>query len=731
MSTKRPRLNAESFAREEQRFHALLDRLPQNFMSTPAALHRGSDEIGFPDNDANIGELKELVSSSLRRKYGMDVASRDNTSTADGPSSLDVSPSKHKRRKEGPDADQSSNDRDDISTSTSSETSRDSSNLSFEEEESSDNSSYASSMIQIDEEMQPIRSPLFRSKQDLYRFHEDDSSEDDAVEPESIDTEKDEGLGDNMHDASVSQASIIDDASPEERSDNDWSDDMEGGGSDLDDEEEERLVRQICLPRLRAQEKNSDEEYSSDITEDKTSDENIEADEEVEIVRCNGRTYEAGKTYFRANHGATYMYAVLKLYRRPAGEKYAECAQVLRIDETFLSSVQSELYEHVRLSGVVKFWLDDRFGDEVDEIEGIPQIVYEVKRGERLHFSFYPLATIDLPRIGTSSKPTVLDMFAGAGGMHLGFHAAGFETAMAVEKNPFAVQTLSANVNRIFPGDVVAFLSDCQSEAYRAMIGPVHHLHASPPCQGFSSANRHGGQNDVTNNNLSLQFLEGVKLFQPATATYEMVTGILRRKHRIYLETIILGLVEEGYKVRCSILNASDHGDPQNRRRLFLFAARSDLELPRLPRATHGEAGHLLPRQTVCDANGDLPRPTTSNTNEMEYNGSILYNTWYPETTAKPGDADTVVLDPDKPALTVRGASSRPPLHYEPIITESGELKYRCISLREMAMIQSFPKDMKFWGNRSEQRKQVGNAVPVKLATAVAKSIRDVLTFIK
>ena len=262
------------------------------------------------------------------------------------------------------------------------------------------------------------------------------------------------------------------------------------------------------------------------------------------------------------------------------------------------------------------------------------------------------------------------------------------------------------------------------------MIGPVHHLHASPPCQGFSSANRHGGQNDAANNDLSLQFLEGVKLFKPATATYEMVTGILRKKHRIYLESIILGLVEEGYKVRCSILNASDYGDPQNRRRLFLFAARQGLELPRLPRATHGEAGHLLPRQTVRDAIGDLPQPSTSNTSEVEYEGSTLYNTWYSETAAKPGDSDTVVLDPDKPSLTVRGAS-RPPLHYEPVTTESGELKYRCISLREMAMFQSFPKDMTFWGNRSEQRKQVGNAVPVKLATAVAQSIRNVLTFIK
>ena len=453
MSTKRPRLNAESFDREEKRLHALLDESQDAFMSSPAALRDTSQgsELGSPES--NIDELKGLVSSSLRQKYGMDVASRDKTSSADCSVFLGEPSSRHKRLKEGffnranksPDTDQTSNHRDGLSTST--QTIEDSSNSPSEQEYSSENSSYTSMSTQNDEVAQSIRSPLFRSKQDLYRLHEETFSEDDTAETESIDTEKDEDINGNMRDPSISEVNM-NDASRENWNDNDWSDVDDDEGSDLDEDEEERLVRQICLSRVESQAKDSEGEF----VEDEMSGEDTEADEETECVRFNGRTYESGRTYFRTIHGGdTYMFAVLKLYRRPDGEKYAECVQVHRLAETFLSTVESGQHEHVRLSGVNRFRLDDRFGDEVDEIDGIPEMVYEVKRGKRLHLAFYPPVTNDLPRIRTSSKPTVLDLFAGAGGMHLGFHAAGFETAMAVEKNPFAVQTLSATCQPHFP----------------------------------------------------------------------------------------------------------------------------------------------------------------------------------------------------------------------------------------------------------------------------------------
>lgn len=593
-------------------------------------------------------------------------------------------------------------------------------------ESSEGTSCVSSSDVESGNNTVPTVSAIFRSKQKFHRLNENIASESDDTEDNIYAGDSNEQATDQYGAASASPA-----CSEGERGDDadEWSDSDGEGGTDIDEEEEERLVRQVNLPRATSNVESCDE--ADDINaDDEAGVEVVEQEEEVEAKRANGRLYEIHKTYFRTCNGATYMYAILKLDRRPNGRVYAECAQVLKLAGTFLSSVESQLYECVRLAGLNKFPLDQRFGEQVGEIEGIPRMIYEINRGKRLHFAFYPPSPDNVTTVRLSSKATALDLFAGAGAMHLGFHAAGFETAMAVEKNPFAAQALSSHVNRIFPGDVVDFLTACKSKSYRDQIGPIHHLHASPPCQGFSGANRTGGRNDHANRELSLQFLEGAKLFKPVTATYEMVTGILWEKHRPYLETIMLGLIEEGYKVRCCILNASDYGDPQNRRRLFLFAASAGIPLPRVPRATHGESRHLFPRQTVSDAIGGLPRPPTSSTSKMEYHGSVLYNTWHPKTVAVPGDPDVVVLDPNEPSSTIRGGS-RPPLHYEPKEDENGEPKYRCISLREMAMLQSFPKDFQFWGNRTEQRKQVGNAVPVKLANAVAKSVRDALTFVK
>jgi len=770
--SKRPRVDYAGFASEERRYHMLLDKLVGDRSgSLPCILHPGADVVA----------LKEAVSRRFREIYGINDDSEEGSvynpgarHTGRSGSSLEVPrrdsrASESRMEKETPTLDETSSNSsslDSDDTSSGDEESEEDTSKSSDSEGShqkngsrdtykdcmdltvdgSDSTSSDGDYDSDDEaEAPPVLPPTSRNKRKSPPFEAGSDEEDDRITdsgagqdagmddhslPHAASSQSDNEQGENMDVVAALGASPASSEVESQRTGNDefWSDEDNEDGSDLDDHEEEMLVRQICRPRAKSHAKDSeDNDDDHDISEENLDAEPVEPDEEITILRCNGRTYEAGKTYFR---GTTYMYGILKLCRRPDGKEYAECAQVLKLSDTFLSSVESQRHEYVRLAGVEKMGLDSWFGEEVDKVEGIPELVYEVNRGKRLHFAFYPLTKTNGERKRLSSEATVLDLFSGAGGMNLGFHAAGFETAMAVEKNPFAVQTLSAHVNRIFPGDIGSFLSASHNKSYRSQIGPVHHVHGSPPCQGFSAANRTGGRNDIANNDLSLQFLEVVKVYKPETATYEMVTGILQEKHRIYLKTIILGLIEAGYKVRCSILNASDYGDPQNRKRLVLFAARTGIELPRVPRPTHGESRHLLPRQTVRDAIGDLPLPHTSSTSEMEYAGSPLFNTWYPQTVASPGDPDVVVLNPEEPSSTIRGGS-RPPFHYKPRRTPNGEPKYRCISLREMATLQSFPKDFKFWGNHTEQRKQVGNAVPVKLATAIAKSVRDVLTFVK
>lgn len=257
-----------------------------------------------------------------------------------------------------------------------------------------------------------------------------------------------------------------------------------------------------------------------DRPEDTLETETPEANKELSEIRYKGRKYRVGKIYHRVYRGETYMYGLLEMYQRPDGSMYAVSAQVLKHSDTFLSSIESPQFVFVRLAGEDELAIDQTFGSEVVELDGIPEMVYEVNRGKRLHFAFYPPPRANKHRIPSTRQATVLDLFSGVGGMNLGFHAAGFKTAMAVENNVFAVQALSEHVNRIFPSGVESFLSASRHESYRSQVGPVHHVHASPPCQGCSAANRCGGCNDIVNNMLSLRFLEAVKIYKPMTATY-------------------------------------------------------------------------------------------------------------------------------------------------------------------------------------------------------------------
>jgi DNA (cytosine-5)-methyltransferase 1 len=249
-------------------------------------------------------------------------------------------------------------------------------------------------------------------------------------------------------------------------------------------------------------------------------------------------------------------------------------------------------------------------------------------------------------------------------------------------------------------------------EELRQLKKDGSHLHTSPPCQGFSGANRNGGQNDRANNDLSLTFVDGVKLLQPPTASFENVMGMWRRKHVHYLKYIVAGLMKLGYQVRCCPLKACDYGDPQKRERLFIFASRGSIPLPRTPTKTHGEERGLLPYVTVKDT-----LVTYQHLSDAEK--AQIPNMSGRSTSLKVGQHGLVQLDPDGLAPAVR-AKSVPPIHYDGA---------RCINVREAAALQSFPSNYVFCGKLQEQYQQVGNAVPVELASAIARSIRQSAMF--
>ena len=401
---------------------------------------------------------------------------------------------------------------------------------------------------------------------------------------------------------------------------------------------------------------------------------------------------------------------------------FARCKLIVPFEDTFLGRIQ-ENESHVVpfiASPYVQVFEEipplhlQYFGQELANVPNIPRLVYEPQTEDAWQsFAYYVDA--EPKRHGRRESFGVVELFAGCGGMHLGFRRAGFDAAKLVEIDRSAVETLTTNNNLtpVFQGDVNEFIKKCENEAFRNQLGDGNHLHSSSPCCGFSGANRTGGQNDEANNELSLAIINAAKLLQPPTLSFENVVGMWRRKHIHYLVTIITELMRMRYQVRCCVIKACDYGDPQKRERLFIFASRDGVPLPKIPPKSHGSGPYLQPYTTnkdVLSPYHHLDDSEKTSIPNMKGSSAPLQNN---------EDDDTRRLDADGQAPTIR-AKGAVPFHYE---------EDRCINVREAATLQSFPRSYTFCGTLTEQYQQVGNAVPVELASAVAHSIRQSLMF--
>ena len=170
------------------------------------------------------------------------------------------------------------------------------------------------------------------------------------------------------------------------------------------------------------------------------------------------------------------------------------------------------------------------------------------------------------------------------------------------------------------------------------------------------------------------------------------------------MKNICKKLLELGYQMRVTTLNSCDYGDPQKRPRLFMFISKRNVPLPPLPNKTHG--ANLVPFVTSKDALSGL--------------SSSLPNFAGKETQCRPGQHGITRLAPHLPASTIRASTGVTAHHYEEL---------RPINVREAASLQSFPEDYKFCGSTLSQYRQVGNAVPIEVATSVAEAIRHTLRY--
>lgn len=399
-----------------------------------------------------------------------------------------------------------------------------------------------------------------------------------------------------------------------------------------------------------------------------------------------------------------------------------------------------------------------------------------------------PRYNLPLPKEGGLVRS--LELFAGAGGLAMGTARAGFEHEALVEWNEEACQTLRMNAKaghghaekwRILQGDICA-------HNFKQYAGRVSFVSGGPPCQPFSLGGKHRGQLD--RRNLFPQAVRAVREIQPKAFIFENVKGLLRRNFANYYSYIIhqlrfpdvtlkgdeewmdhLARLEKlatagkqealTYNVVYRLLDAAAYGVPQHRYRVIIVGVRSDLGIEfSFPDATHEEdallyeqwvsgeywdrhcvpkkdrparsgrvaakverlsgfwpGAMLCPWRTVRDAIADLPQLTMGQSCPRVSNHFLN-----PGARSYAGHTGSPL---DEPAKALKAGDHGVPGGENTLRLSGGVVRY--FSVRECARIQTFPDEWILAGSWTESMRQLGNAVPVLLAEAVARRLHETI----
>ncbi len=374
-------------------------------------------------------------------------------------------------------------------------------------------------------------------------------------------------------------------------------------------------------------------------------------------------------------------------------------------------------------------------------------------------------------------RPIGIDLFAGAGGMSLGFEQAGFDVVAAVEIDPVHCAAHKFNFPHCttMPRSVVGLKGGEIRLAAGIGQRPVDVVFGGAPCQGFSMIGQRAI--DDPRNSLVRDFLRIVHELDAQCFVFENVKGLTLGQHKKFLEEIVSTANEMEYEVRLpwKVLNAADFGTPQNRERLILFGAKRNSQLPEYPESVTQPAGKAnklnsaLPfGPTAFDAIGDLPDAdsfeelTKSDTAKPSKWGEPSYyaremkcltnnawhfgyaRNWNPALLT--ASARTIHSEISKRRFSetdegetepvsrfyklsakgisntlragtdgARGAFTSPrPIHFK---------LNRCVTVREMARLHGYPDWFRFNETKWHGARQIGNSVPPPLARAVATQV--------
>ena len=345
-----------------------------------------------------------------------------------------------------------------------------------------------------------------------------------------------------------------------------------------------------------------------------------------------------------------------------------------------------------------------------------------------------------------------IDLFAGCGGLSRGFMDAGFKIAVGVDNDQAALNTFARN----HPGAIALNADLSNPQTFKKIDDIVKGreidvIIAGPPCQGFSLT---GPRNfDDQRNKLYLAVFEAVSVYQPKGFIIENVPGMATLYKGQIKDEILKRFRALGYNIDCEILCAADYGVPQIRRRLVFMGVRQDIGCPKFPKAIFSPANYRTCREAISDLPSRInelgqeedfysSEPTTEYQRLMRNGCTTLYN--HVATKHTQLVQDTIALVPeggnykdlpegwgksrkfhvawtryhgDKPSNTI-DTGHRNHFHYE---------YNRVPTVRENARLQSFSDDFVFLGTRTQQNRQVGNAVPPLLGYHLGLALRQLI----
>ncbi len=378
---------------------------------------------------------------------------------------------------------------------------------------------------------------------------------------------------------------------------------------------------------------------------------------------------------------------------------------------------------------------------------------------------------------------TSVELFAGAGGLALGVSNAGFRHKAVIEWDHDACETIRGNQFLNVPPltDWPLHEADVTKFPFETLVAPsdVDLLAAGVPCQPWSLGGKHRGMTDTRN--LFPDTMRAIRILRPKAILIENVKGLTRPSFANYFEYIKLMLefpeiqlrASEGwmdhrtrlekhktsgkinglrYNIVSQLLNAADYGVPQRRERVFIVGFRSDsgtnwsfpepthslevllreqwvtgdywerhgLKRPLTPDRLRPRVDKLSlngtqeqPWLTVRDAFHDLPEP------DKAKGLKIVNHNFQPGAKSYPGHTGSPL---DEPAKTVKAGDHGVPGGENMVAYPNGRVRY--FTIRESARIQTFPDNYIFSGSWTESMRQLGNAVPVRLAQIIASDIR-------